>query len=190
MRSTPPTRRSNQLRLRQRRFTAHRKLLIIPVAAVAAVLAIALSISVASTQRTAGRVTAQPDRASRNVSRAVAHAMANPDVSRPAPPSTGCHVVYTPTSWRGGFTVNVTIKNEGTTRINGWTLTFTFPGDERISSGWNTLVTQTGARVFATNANYDATIPRGVSQSFGFLGTWRSSDTAPARFSVNGTACS
>jgi Cellulose binding domain len=170
------------LRLKQRRFTAHRKLLIIPVAAVAAGLAIALSISVAST--------AQPDRASRNISRVVAHAMANPDVSRPAPPSTGCHVTYTPTSWQGGFTVNVTIKNEGTTRINGWTLTFTFPGDERISSAWNTLVAQTGARVSATNANYDATIPRGVSQSFGFLGTWRSSDIAPARFSVNGKACS
>jgi Cellulose binding domain len=179
------------LRLKQRRFTAHRKLLIIPVAAVAAVLAIALSISVASTHRTAGRVTAQPDRASHNVSRVVAHAMANPDVSRPAPPPrTGCHVAYTPTSWPGGFTVNVTIKNEGTTRINGWTLTFKFPGDERISNAWNTLVTQTGARVSATNANYDATIPRGVSRSFGFLGTWRSSDTAPARFSVNGTACS
>jgi predicted small secreted protein len=171
--------RSNQLRLIQRWFAGNRKLLIIAGAILAVGLAIALPASMASTHRVMSSVTVQPDRAKHKVSEAVAHT-----------PSTGCHVTYTPTNWPGDFTANVTIDNRGTTAINGWKLTFTFPGDESISSAWNTTFTQTGARVLATNTNYDVTIPRGASQSLGFLGTWTSNDTAPTSFSVNGTACS
>jgi cellulase/cellobiase CelA1 len=182
MGSTLPDTRSNQLSLKRRWFAAHwKKLLIIPAAgAAAAGLAIALPASMASTHRTAGSVMAQPDRASRNVSAGVAQ----------TPPSTGCHVTYTSTRWQGGFTANVTIRNRGTTRIDGWTLTFTFPSHERISSAWNTTFTQTGANVTATNANYNATIPRGASQSLGFYGVGKSDDTSPTSFSVNGMACS
>jgi endo-1,4-beta-xylanase len=180
MGSTLPETRSNQLSLRQRRFAGNWKVLIIASAALAVGLAIALSASMAGVHRTAGSITAQPDRAKRNASRVVG----------PTSRNTGCLVTYTPTNWPGDFTANVTIGNRGTTSINGWTLTFTFPGDETISSAWNTAFTQTGTRVSATSTNYDATIPPGASQSFGFLGTWTSNDTAPTSFRVNGTACS
>jgi hypothetical protein len=101
----------------------------------------------------------------------------------------GCHVTYAPNDWQGGFTANVTIANNGSSAISGWTLTFAFPGDQKITSAWNATVTQTGASVTATNLSYNATIPAGGSQSFGFQGTWATSDTAPASFTVNGTAC-
>jgi Cellulose binding domain len=105
------------------------------------------------------------------------------------PPGT-CHVTYSPSEWPGGFTANVTVSNPGTAAISGWTLAFTFPGDERITSAWNATVTQTGTSVSAANLNYNATIPAGGSQSFGFQGTWGTSGASPTQFSVNGTACS
>lgn len=176
--------RSNQLSLIQRWFAAHWKLLIVPLAGIAASLAIVLP---ANAHRTAGSVAAQMDRTKHNLSGEVAHTPAN---ARPTPPATGCQVTYSPTSWPGQFLARVAIDNRGATSINGWKLTFTFPGDEAISSAWNTTFTQTGARVSATNTTYDVPIPPGGSQSLGFLGTWASNDTAPTSFSVNARTCS
>jgi len=101
----------------------------------------------------------------------------------------GCHVTYSPNNWTGGFTANVTIANNGSSAINGWTLTFTFPGDQKITSWWNAAVTQNGASVTAKNVSYNATISPGSSQTFGFQGTWTTSDASPTSFSVNGVAC-
>jgi hypothetical protein len=102
-----------------------------------------------------------------------------------------CHVSYARTSeWGGGFVANVTINNTGTTAINGWTVTFTFPGDQKVTNAWNATVTQNGASVTAVNLGYDATISPGGSTAFGMQGSWTSNDTSPTSFSVNGTACS
>jgi cellulase/cellobiase CelA1 len=101
----------------------------------------------------------------------------------------GCHVTYTPGNWQGGFTANVTITNNSSSTISGWTLTFTFPGDQKITNGWNADVTQTGTSVTAKNLSYNASISPGSSQSFGFQGTWATNDASPASFGVNGTAC-
>ncbi len=113
----------------------------------------------------------------------------SPPPTSPAP-SSGCHVTYTTASqWAGGFVANVTIQNTGTTPITGWTLTFTFPGDQKITNGWNGTPSQSGENVTVTNASYNATIAAGGSASLGFQGTWTSSDAAPTSFAVNGTAC-
>jgi cellulase/cellobiase CelA1 len=100
-------------------------------------------------------------------------------------------VTYTKSSeWAGGFVANLTINNTGTSALNGWTLAFTFPGDQKITSAWGGTVTQNGEAVSETNASYDGAIAPGGNTSFGFQGTWTSSDAAPAAFSVNGAACS
>jgi endo-1,4-beta-xylanase len=101
-----------------------------------------------------------------------------------------CHVTYTKNSeWPGGFTAQVTIVNTGTTTINGWSLTFTFPGDQKITSAFNGGFSQTGANATLTNASYNGTIAPGASITDGFQGTWTSSDANPTSFSINGTAC-
>ena len=103
----------------------------------------------------------------------------------------GFHVTYVRTSeWPGGFTASVTITNTGTEPINGWTLAFSFPGDQRITNAWSALVTQTGEAVTATNASYDAGIPPGGSVQFGFQGTYTSNDSPPTAFTVNGIPAS
>src|SRR6185503_6144164 len=79
-----------------------------------------------------------------------------------------CAVTYTRQSeWSDGFVAAVTITNTGTTAINGWTLAFTFPGDQKITNAWNATVTQTGAAVSAVNMPYNRTIAAGASTAFG-----------------------
>ena len=121
------------------------------------------------------------------VTEAAATATANLVITQSA--TGGCEVTYTPNNWQGGFTANVTITNNSSSTTSGWTLTFTFPGDQKVTNAWNTAVTQTGASVKVTNLSYNATIPPGGSQSFGFQGSWATNDASPTSFSVNGMAC-
>jgi hypothetical protein len=101
-----------------------------------------------------------------------------------------CQVSYVKNEWGGGFTANLTVTNTGTSTVNGWTLAFTFPGDQKVTNAWNAAVTQTGSAVSATNVSYNAAIAPGGNVQFGFQGTWSSNDTNPSSFSLNGTACS
>uniref|UniRef100_UPI0004E0FB55 cellulose-binding domain-containing protein n=1 Tax=Streptomyces sp. NRRL F-5123 TaxID=1463856 RepID=UPI0004E0FB55 len=106
--------------------------------------------------------------------------------------STGgtCHVTYTTTSeWAGGFTADVTVGNTSGTPVNGWSVTFSFPDSQKVANGWNATVTQSGAVVTATNMSYNGTIPSGGTASFGFQGTYASSNPSPTAFALNGTAC-
>jgi endo-1,4-beta-xylanase len=106
------------------------------------------------------------------------------------PPTGGCHVTYTPNNWQGGFTANVTITSNSSATVNGWTLTFTFPADQKITNAWNATYTQAGESVSLKNVSYNPAITPGGSQSLGFQGTWTASDTSPSSFALNGTACS
>jgi O-glycosyl hydrolase len=101
-----------------------------------------------------------------------------------------CKVTYaTQSQWAGGFVAGVTIANTGSSPINGWTLKFTFPGDQKITNAWNGNQTQSGENVTITNVSYNGTIAPGGNTSLGFQGTWTNSDAVPAAFTVNGTAC-
>jgi cellulase/cellobiase CelA1 len=102
-----------------------------------------------------------------------------------------CHVSYAKqTEWAGGFVANLTISDTGSAAITNWSLTFSFPGDQRITNGWNATLAQSGTAVTATNAGYNSTISPGGSTSLGFQGTWTSNDSSPTAFSVNGVSCS
>ena len=100
-----------------------------------------------------------------------------------------CQVSYVKNEWGGGFTANLTITNTGTTAVNGWTLTWTFPGDQKITSSWNATVTQSGPAASATNMPYNAGIAPAGNAQFGFQGTWTANDTSPTAFALNGTSC-
>jgi len=105
------------------------------------------------------------------------------------PGGTACRVSYVKSEWTGGFTGNVTVTNTGGGTVNGWSLAFTFPGDQRITNAWSATVSQNGNAVTATNAGYNGTIAPGGTATFGFQGTWNSNDGNPSGFRLNGTAC-
>jgi endoglucanase len=117
-----------------------------------------------------------------------------PGAQNGTPPPTGsvsCSAAYSlVNSWTGGFQSQIVLTDTGTSAISPWALTWTFPGDEVISSLWAATYTQSGENVTVTAESYDATIEPGDSVTVGFAGTYTNSDASPTSFSVNGTACS
>jgi hypothetical protein len=99
-----------------------------------------------------------------------------------------CAVSYQVSQWTGGFTAQIGLTNNGAP-LTSWTLTWTFDGNQQVTSAWNSQVTQAGARVTAGNLSYNASLPTGGTVSFGFQGTFSGSNDTPADFAVNGVAC-
>jgi hypothetical protein len=101
-----------------------------------------------------------------------------------------CTVSYQLSSqWSGGFSANIMIANTGTTTIAGWTLKFTFPGDQKITNWWSSNATQSGEQVTITNASWNSIIAPGGRVNLGFNGIWTSNDTNPTSLTINGQTC-
>ncbi|NUR58835.1 MAG: cellulase family glycosylhydrolase, partial [Catenulispora sp.] len=94
--------------------------------------------------------------------------------------NSGCDVSYVVTSaWPGNFNAQVTIKNTGTAPTSSWQVTWTWPGDQKISSAWNVNEARTGQNEKFTPVNYNASIPAGGSVSFGFQASYTGTNTSP-----------
>jgi cellulose 1,4-beta-cellobiosidase len=109
---------------------------------------------------------------------------------QPALAAASCEVTYQK-SWDngGGFGANVTIRNTGDPIAN-WTLTFTFPGDQRVTSGWSATWRQDGPSVTVTSMSWNGNLGTGGSTGIGFNGTHGSQgNTDPNNFAVNGIPC-
>jgi beta-glucosidase len=101
-----------------------------------------------------------------------------------------CGVTYSVNEWGGGgFGGNVIIRNTGTVTVNGWTLQFTFPGNQQVINGWEAIWTQTSATVSVRNEAWNGTIAPGGSVSIGFNGSYTGSNPRPTAFTLNATAC-
>jgi endo-1,4-beta-xylanase len=112
-----------------------------------------------------------------------------PPTTNPPPPGSGCSVNYTANTWNTGFTTSITIRNNGTAAINGWTLRFSFAGNQAVTNAWNSTPSQAGTAVTLTNVSYNAAIAPGGTTNMGFQATYSGTNTNPTAFSVNGTAC-
>ena len=104
-------------------------------------------------------------------------------------PVGGCRVSYTVNAWNTGLTTAVTVTNAGSTAVNGWTLGFTLPAGQSVTSAWNATVSPTSGAVTARNVSYNASIPPGGSTSFGFQANHTGDTGRPAAFTLNGSAC-
>ncbi|HEX4832278.1 MAG TPA: cellulase family glycosylhydrolase [Trebonia sp.] len=104
-----------------------------------------------------------------------------PPPTSPPPGNGACTAtVTTQSSWAGGFTDNVSVT-AGSAPLTGWTITFTWPGDQQVTSAWGATATQSGKSVTLVNASYDGSLAAGATQaSIGFQGTWSASDALPA----------
>ncbi|MCD0442741.1 CotH kinase family protein [Glycomyces sp. A-F 0318] len=96
---------------------------------------------------------------------------ADPDGPDDPPPATDdCTAHLTVTGdWGSGWQGNLAIT-AGTTALNGWTLTWTWPAGQTISSHWNATVTTTAATVTATDVGWNAAIAAGQTiDAWGFI---------------------
>ena len=100
-----------------------------------------------------------------------------------------CEVQYTKTWDSGsGFGADVTIRNVGDP-LNGWTVSWTWSGNQRITQMWNASYDQQGATVTVTNAAYNGDVPTGGQVTFGFNGSYSGTNADPTSFTVNGVTC-
>lgn len=123
---------------------------------------------------------------------AVATAAAAVAISAPAAPAdTGaaCTAVYTvgwqtPSDSPPDFGATVTVTDNATYPISGWTVTLTYSGGQQVIAGspYSATVVQSGTKVTGTPAgSYNATLNPGASTTWGFKGTFNgTSNPAPA----------
>ncbi|MFH9954703.1 glycoside hydrolase family 48 protein [Streptomyces roseolus] len=100
-----------------------------------------------------------------------------------------CSVDYKANDWGSGFTAELTLTNRGTAAINGWTLTYSYAGDQKLTNGWSGVWSQSGKNVTVTNAGWNGTIAAGAAVTAGGQFTYSGANTAPTNFAVNGTPC-
>jgi endo-1,4-beta-xylanase len=76
----------------------------------------------------------------------------------------------------------VTVANNGSATLNGWTVQLTLAGGQTIANVWNGVNTGTGGTVSVRNAAYNGSVGANASTSFGFLVNG-SSNAAPGALS-------
>jgi hypothetical protein len=112
----------------------------------------------------------------------------------PAFAAVACQVDYTiRTQWPTGFTADMTLRNlTGGDPWNGWTLTFSWPGNQQISQPpWNAgNWSQSGQNVSISNAPWNGNVASGGNASgVGFNASYSGTNSPPTNFAINGTPC-
>lgn len=115
-------------------------------------------------------------------------ALVVPNVSTARGAETPCQVTDQVNQWNNGFTADITVTNNGPA-VSSWTVTWTFDGNQQITSAWNAQVVQTGTSVTAASESYNGTLATGASTSFGFQATYSGTNDVPVDFAVNGESC-
>ncbi|GAA4472101.1 extracellular catalytic domain type 1 short-chain-length polyhydroxyalkanoate depolymerase [Phytohabitans houttuyneae] len=113
----------------------------------------------------------------------------NPPTTGPPPTGGACRVGYTVNAWNSGLTASITITNTGGSAVNGWTLAFTLPSGQTITSGWNASYSPNSGAVTARNASYNGTLAPNASTGIGFQATHTGNTGRPGSFTLNGAAC-
>src|SRR5690606_2614895 len=73
--------------------------------------------------------------------------------------------------WGSGWQGNVLIT-AGDSAVSGWTLTWTWPSGQSISSSWNADVSSSGSSVTARDVGWNADIAAGQTvNAWGFVGS-------------------
>ncbi|MFJ4358998.1 glycoside hydrolase family 6 protein [Streptomyces massasporeus] len=100
-----------------------------------------------------------------------------------------CTVDYKVQSqWDTGFTAAVTITNNAAAK-SGWTVKWSYAGNQKVTNGWNGKISQNGADVTVANEGYNGNLASGGSVSFGFNGTYSGTNSVPATFTLDGVTC-
>ncbi|MGW1023847.1 glycoside hydrolase family 48 protein [Streptomyces sp. NPDC002577] len=100
-----------------------------------------------------------------------------------------CSVDYKTNDWGSGFTAELTVTNRGSEAIDGWTLTYDYTGDQKLSNGWSGIWSQSGKTITVKNESYNGTIAAGAAISTGGQFTYSGTNAAPTSFAINGTTC-
>ena len=105
--------------------------------------------------------------------------------SSSAASTTGNCTYVVKNEWNDGAQVDIVIKNNGSTPINGWSVSWSYANGTTVASAFN--ATLTGSNPYtATSLGWNGTIQPGQSQSFGFNTKKGSATEKPI---VTGSVC-
>jgi endoglucanase len=92
------------------------------------------------------------------------------------PNEEGCTVhIDVVSSWNSGWQGKVSMTSDQA--VNGWTLTWTWPGAQAITSSWNTQLTASGSTVTAKDVGWNASVAAGQTKElFGFVASGPAAD--------------
>jgi acetylxylan esterase len=114
----------------------------------------------------------------------------------PPPPGGACTVEYSVNPWNTGLTAQVKVSNATSAAISGWSLVFTLPSGQTVTSSWGASLSPTSGQVTATPASYNTPINANSSVSFGLQANHTGNTGEPTSFTVKregevggGTAC-
>ncbi|WP_416962802.1 glycoside hydrolase family 6 protein [Streptomyces sp. Agncl-13] len=100
-----------------------------------------------------------------------------------------CSVDYkVQNQWDTGFTAAVTITNNGAAK-SSWAAKWSYAGNQKITSGWNAKISQSGTAVTAANETYNGSLATGSSVSFGFNASYSGTNALPTTFTLDGVTC-
>jgi hypothetical protein len=82
------------------------------------------------------------------------------------------------------------IQNTGSTSISGWSLSWSFDGNQQITQAWNSNLVGPGPRALLTNASWNATIaPGSYASGIGFNASYSVNNKMPTAFFLNNRLC-
>ena len=93
------------------------------------------------------------------------------------------------TDWGGGYGAAYTIANPMSIPLSTWTVSFTLPAGDKVTSVWDGTLSTSGNTYTVTNASYNAPVAAGTSTSFGFNVSYSGSSPAPGGCTLNGDPC-
>ncbi|BCB86648.1 serine/threonine-protein kinase [Phytohabitans suffuscus] len=105
------------------------------------------------------------------------------------PPARACSVAYALKRDSGReFLADLTVTNSGGQPVEGWRLTFAFPGDQRLVDARSVEYAQTGRDVVIQPSG-QRRIPAGESVAVAVTGRYQKGNPLPTAFAVDGTEC-
>src|ERR1700733_9529595 len=94
--------------------------------------------------------------------------------------TSSCAAAYSVTTdWGSGFTASLTITDNGAAAITGWTVTYSYAGNQTLSNGWNGTWAQSGKAVTVANESYNGSLAAGAPATAGANFNYSGANTAP-----------
>ncbi|MBY8872925.1 protein kinase [Micromonospora sp. PLK6-60] len=105
-------------------------------------------------------------------------------------PSVSCDVDYVLRRDTGkDFTADLTLTNTGRTELRGWTMSFTFPGKQKVAGATPVPARQAGRTVEITPAAGRDALAPGAAQKVALTGSYTGTNPLPVEFRLGDTTC-
>jgi hypothetical protein len=91
--------------------------------------------------------------------------------------------------WGSGYGAAYTIANPMSVPLTTWTVSFTLPTGDKVTSVWDGTLSSSGNTYTVTNASFNAPLAAGTSTSFGLNVSYSGASPTPGNCTLNGDPC-